>query len=160
MVHQTISNCCRCMILLNVLILSSFVGSMVLSYRPIVNRLYGLRLKSIRSACFTNMHISSIHHNSKPVCPPNFSNEANKKHFEFNRLEGSIYDWWEKNGMFKPEYRCSKIDNKQKPFVVPMPPPNVTGYLHMGHAIFVALQDIMTRFNRMKGVPTLWLPGT
>lgn len=41
-----------------------------------------------------------------------------------------------------------------------MPPPNVTGRLHMGHAMFVTLQDIMVRFNRMRGRPTLWLPGT
>ena len=47
-----------------------------------------------------------------------------------------------------------------QPFVISMPPPNVTGALHMGHSMFVTLQDIMTRFNRMRGRPTLWLPGT
>ena len=56
--------------------------------------------------------------------------------------------------MFRPQ------DNaKGEPFSMAMPPPNVTGRLHMGHAMFVALQDIMTRVARMQGRPTLWLPG-
>lgn len=86
---------------------------------------------------------------------PNFSNELNSKYFEFQRLETDIYEWWEKSNYFTP-----KASSTKKPFVIPMPPPNVTGYLHMGHAIFVALQDIMARFHRMRGRPTLWLPGT
>ena len=87
--------------------------------------------------------------------PPDFKIEANEKYFEFNRLEKSIYEWWEKSGFFKPS-----TDLKKKPYVIPMPPPNVTGYLHMGHAMFIALQDIMARFHRMRGKATLWLPGT
>lgn len=86
---------------------------------------------------------------------PNFQNEADAKYFEFARLEKSIYEWWEDAGYFKPS-----SDMKKKPYVIPMPPPNVTGYLHMGHAMFVALQDILARFHRMRGEPTLWLPGT
>lgn len=57
--------------------------------------------------------------------------------------------------MFRPQ-----DDATGDPFSMAMPPPNVTGRLHMGHAMFVALQDIMTRFARMQGRPTLWLPGT
>jgi hypothetical protein len=92
---------------------------------------------------------------------PNFRKESAEKYFEFSRLEPEIYDWWEKNGMFMPDSKVGKVGSTdEKPFVVPMPPPNVTGYLHMGHAIFVALQDIMARFQRMRGRPTLWLPGT
>jgi valyl-tRNA synthetase len=88
---------------------------------------------------------------------PNFANEKESKYFEFKKLEAEIYQWWEESGYFKPsEYN----PNESEPFVLPMPPPNVTGYLHMGHAIFVALQDIMARFHRMRGRPTLWLPGT
>ena len=86
---------------------------------------------------------------------PEFDKEVDKKYFEYARLEESIYEWWEKKGYFKPIK-----DNGKKPYVIPMPPPNVTGYLHMGHAMFVALQDIMARFHRMRGKPTLWLPGT
>jgi methionyl-tRNA synthetase len=92
---------------------------------------------------------------------PNFQKESAEKYFEFSRLEPEIYDWWEKNGMFLPDSKVGTAGTSdEKPFVVPMPPPNVTGYLHMGHAIFVALQDIMARFQRMRGRPTLWLPGT
>ncbi|PSS21464.1 Valine--tRNA ligase [Actinidia chinensis var. chinensis] len=66
-----------------------------------------------------------------------------------------IYNWWESQGYFKPNF-----DRGSDSFVISMPPPNVTGSLHMGHAMFVTLEDIMVRYNRMKGRPTLWLPGT
>lgn len=69
--------------------------------------------------------------------------------------EGEIYSLWERSGAFTP-----KIEEGKKPFVISMPPPNVTGKLHIGHALFITIQDIMTRYNRMKGEPTLWLPGT
>ena len=69
--------------------------------------------------------------------------------------EQRLYRWWEERGYFTPE-----IDWSKKPFVISMPPPNVTGGLHMGHAMFVTLEDLMTRYHRMKGDPTLWLPGT
>lgn len=88
---------------------------------------------------------------------PDFSKEGESKYFEYNKLEGPIYSWWENQDYFKPN---KQLEKPTKSFVVPMPPPNVTGYLHMGHAIFLALQDIMTRFHRMKGEDTLWLPGT
>jgi hypothetical protein len=92
---------------------------------------------------------------AKTCPPPDFKGESNEKYFEFVRLEKSIYEWWEESGYFKPS-----TDLKKKPYVIPMPPPNVTGYLHMGHAMFIALQDIMARFHRMRGKSTLWLPGT
>ena len=90
-----------------------------------------------------------------PLPRPAFENEASEKYFEFGRLETDIYKWWDSSDYFKPA-----PDNGKKPYVIPMPPPNVTGYLHMGHAMFVALQDIMARYHRMRGKPTLWLPGT
>lgn len=86
---------------------------------------------------------------------PNFSAEAESKYFEYKQLEQKIYSWWESKGYFKPNQQ-----KDAKSYVIPMPPPNVTGYLHMGHAIFIALQDILARFYRMKGYSTLWLPGT
>ncbi|CAN0913708.1 Valine--tRNA ligase, chloroplastic/mitochondrial 2 [Linum grandiflorum] len=76
------------------------------------------------------------------------------KSFDFS-AEERIYKWWESQGYFKPSY-----DRGSDPFVISMPPPNVTGYLHMGHAIFVTLEDIMVRYHRMKGRPTLWIPGS
>lgn len=72
-------------------------------------------------------------------------------------VEQELYQWWEKSGYFQPTpYK----EGEKKSYVLPMPPPNVTGGLHMGHAMFVALQDILARFHRMRGRPTLWLPGT
>ncbi|KAJ0100413.1 hypothetical protein Patl1_21253 [Pistacia atlantica] len=76
------------------------------------------------------------------------------KSFDFTSEE-RIYNWWESQGYFKPN-----CEREGDPFVISMPPPNVTGSLHMGHAMFVTLEDIMIRYHRMKGRPTLWLPGT
>ena len=69
-------------------------------------------------------------------------------------VEGPVYDRWSEAGYFTPA-----IDPSRKPFVVIMPPPNVTGELHMGHALTTALEDLMVRWHRMKGEPTLYLPG-
>mgnify|MGYP001058650605 CR=1 FL=1 len=74
--------------------------------------------------------------------------------YEPNKIEGPWYDRWFDAGYFTP-----KIDESMKPFVVIMPPPNVTGELHMGHALFVGVEDILSRWHRMHGTPTLWLPG-
>ena len=83
--------------------------------------------------------------------------------YEPSTFENEIYKWWETSGCFLPDSKqsptVSKSNNKQ-PYVLPMPPPNVTGRLHMGHAIFVALQDVLARFHRMRGRPVLWTPGT
>jgi valyl-tRNA synthetase len=77
-------------------------------------------------------------------------------------FEADLYRWWESTGCFLPDAKKVKQQQNepQKPYVLPMPPPNVTGRLHMGHAIFVALQDILARFHRMRGRPVLWTPGT
>ncbi|CAL9088477.1 unnamed protein product [Musa textilis] len=83
-----------------------------------------------------------------------FTSPEIAKSFDF-ASEERIYSWWEAQGYFKPSF-----DQGADPFVIPMPPPNVTGSLHMGHAMFVTLEDIMVRYNRMKGRPTLWIPGT
>jgi len=72
-------------------------------------------------------------------------------------VEQGLYDWWDEQGYFAPN--DSDLTEGKQPFVMIMPPPNVTGVLHVGHALFVALEDIMTRWHRMKGEPTLWLPG-
>ena len=72
-------------------------------------------------------------------------------------VEQRLYEWWEASGYFQP---AEEEDNEKECFVISMPPPNVTGKLHMGHAMFVALEDIMARYHRMRGHPTLWLPGT
>jgi len=78
------------------------------------------------------------------------------KNFDFAEAESRIYDWWESNGWFKPE----TADETAEPFVIGMPPPNVTGVLHIGHALFTALEDLMIRYERMRGKAALWIPGT
>ena len=78
-------------------------------------------------------------------------------------FESQLYQWWEEAGCFEPDAKQSaqtSSTNHKEPYVLPMPPPNVTGRLHMGHAIFVALQDVLARFHRMRGRPVLWTPGT
>jgi len=79
------------------------------------------------------------------------------KAYEPQKAEDRIYKLWEKSGFFNPD----KLPKTHKqPFTIVLPPPNVTGTLHMGHAVMLALQDIMIRYNRMKGKKALWLPGT
>jgi len=74
-------------------------------------------------------------------------------------VEAAWYEWWEKQGYFKPEFGADGAEKEAGRFVISHPPPNVTGSLHMGHALGDSLQDIMIRFNRMRGKTTLWLPG-
>ena len=77
------------------------------------------------------------------------------KAYDPKATEERIYAFWVEGGYFTP-----KIDRSKRPFVIIMPPPNVTGELHMGHALTAALEDLMVRWHRMKGEPTLYLPGT
>ena len=76
------------------------------------------------------------------------------KTYDPQQAESRIYGMWESAGCFKGD-----PDPQKKPFSIVMPPPNVTGQLHMGHALDAALQDILIRFRRMQGYATLWLPG-
>jgi len=80
--------------------------------------------------------------------------EEMPKAYEPGKTEDKWYKFWMEKGYFTP-----KIDRKKKPFVIIMPPPNVTGGLHLGHALEMSQQDAMTRWHRMKGETTLWLPG-
>lgn len=77
------------------------------------------------------------------------------KNFDFKKRENEIYKNWEENEYFKPV-----IDKDKKPFVISMPPPNVTAKLHIGHALDDTIQDILIRYHRMLGDPTLYVPGT
>ena len=84
------------------------------------------------------------------------------KAYDFKSTEPRIYKMWEQGGYFRPSNDPNKpgFDPTKKPFVISIPPPNVTGELHIGHVMFVAMEDLMIRYHRMKGVPTLWVPGT
>ena len=77
------------------------------------------------------------------------------KTYEPSQVEGQIYQMWMDNDCFK-----ANPDPDKKPYSIVMPPPNVTGQLHMGHALDSTLQDILTRYKRMEGYSALWLPGT
>lgn len=78
------------------------------------------------------------------------------KTFDFAEAEKRIYQQWESSGWFKPETAPPDAE----PFVISMPPPNVTGALHLGHALFSSLEDLMIRYERMRGKASLWVPGT
>ncbi|MCK4496398.1 MAG: class I tRNA ligase family protein, partial [Candidatus Aminicenantes bacterium] len=78
-----------------------------------------------------------------------------KKQYQPQDIEKKWTDWWEERGYFSPQPARRKAT-----FSIVMPPPNITGSLHMGHAFDITLQDILTRFKRMQGYETLWLPGT
>ena len=84
------------------------------------------------------------------------------KSYDFKEYEEKIYQVWEEKGYFKPsnDPNLPGHDPNVEPFVIVIPPPNVTGALHLGHPLFVATEDIMVRYHRMKGEPTLWVPGT
>jgi valyl-tRNA synthetase len=76
-----------------------------------------------------------------------------------HEVEPAIYERWLAADIFAPDGRGSRADPSRPPFVIIMPPPNVTGSLHLGHALTLALEDLMVRHARMSGRPTLWLPG-
>ena len=79
------------------------------------------------------------------------------KAYEARDYEDEIYATWEKSGFFNPDHLPGE---RKETFSIVLPPPNVTGTLHMGHAVMLAIEDIMVRFNRMRWRKTLWLPGT
>jgi valyl-tRNA synthetase len=78
------------------------------------------------------------------------------KTYDFSSTEERLYQWWRENGWFKPEWAGPDA----RPFVVSMPPPNVTGALHIGHAMTASVEDLMIRYQRMRGLAALWVPGS
>src|SRR4030043_1844956 len=78
-----------------------------------------------------------------------------EKVYQPKEVESKWSKIWQKEGYFAP-----KLDQKKKPFTIVIPPPNVTGSLHMGHALNNTIQDILCRFERMRGRDVLWQPGT
>lgn len=82
-------------------------------------------------------------------------NEGLAKTYNPKDFEERIYEFWNENGYFRAD-----VNKEKKPFTIMMPPPNVTGNLHMGHALNGTIQDILIRWKRMEGYEALWLPGT
>ena len=78
-----------------------------------------------------------------------------EKTYDPHQFEERIYQQWKESGSFH-----TKIDPDKTPYTISMPPPNVTGALHLGHALQSTIQDILTRYKRMKGFAALWVPGT
>lgn len=81
------------------------------------------------------------------------------KAYNPKNVESSWYEWWEKQGLFEPEFAANGEVKEEGVFSIPAPPPNVTGALHIGHALTIAIQDTLIRYNRMQGKTTLFLPG-
>src|ERR1035437_7483294 len=83
------------------------------------------------------------------------------KPYDPKETEQRIYKTWEAGGFFNPETCIKKGYTKAdaKPYTIIMPPPNANGHLHAGHSLFITLEDIMTRYKRMRGFRTLWVPG-
>lgn len=77
------------------------------------------------------------------------------KAYDHKKAESTLYKFWEESGFFKP-----KIDKKKKPFTIVLPPPNASGKMHTGNVLMIAIEDLLIRWHRMKGDPTLWVPGT
>ena len=77
------------------------------------------------------------------------------KAYNPREVEDNIYKFWEEKGLFS-----AKADSKKKPYSIVIPPPNITGILHMGHALNNTIQDILIRWKRMQGYESLWMPGT
>ena len=84
------------------------------------------------------------------------------KTYDFKSTEERLYNWWEQQGYFKPKNQPQNesFDPNVPTYVIAIPPPNVTGELHLGHAMFVAMEDLMIRYHRMCGLSTLWVPGS
>ena len=118
-----------------------------------------------RLGCVDSFHIDNILPNFLLSISVHFSFKATRIHpilpvvlpkaYDPKAVENRIYQMWEESGAFKVDPKSRK-----EPFTISMPPPNATGQLHLGHAVMLALEDIFTRFNRMKGKEALWLPGT
>ncbi len=92
-------------------------------------------------------------------------NETLANKYNPKAIEQPIYEWWEKEGYFKPEKQIElelvkRDGDPQSRYCLTLPPPNVTGALHLGHAIMASIEDVMSRFERMRGKETLFLPGT
>lgn len=83
-----------------------------------------------------------------------------EKKYNAKDVESKWYQDWEQKGYFKPKSDTAGKDSSQETYSIVIPPPNVTGILHMGHALNNSIQDILVRWNRMKGRDTLWVPGT
>jgi len=94
------------------------------------------------------------------VYPPKFSKLKLGRVYNPKDVEERLYSFWEKTGFFNPDKLPRSYNLKPKTYSITIPPPNITGSLHMGHALNSIIQDILIRWKRSQGFKTLWLPGT
>ena len=99
-------------------------------------------------------YMNSVYPNNKSRGVMTMAKELAKS-YNPSEFEDRIYDFWLKGNYFHAE-----VDKDKKPYTIVMPPPNITGQLHMGHALDETLQDILIRYKRMQGYSALWIPGT
>ncbi|XP_055351177.1 valine--tRNA ligase-like [Paramacrobiotus metropolitanus] len=97
--------------------------------------------------------LASRNYSSKPALT------ALPKKYDAKFVESRWYDWWLANGYFTPESTTNVTTSTEKPFSIIIPPPNVTGSLHLGHALTIAIEDALVRWHRMRGQRVLWVPG-
>jgi valyl-tRNA synthetase len=103
--------------------------------------------------------VQELYVNKTPKGEKKIFSEPLAATFQPKQVESAWYDWWESQNFFKPKYQADGKVSEKGTFVVPIPPPNVTGSLHLGHALTNSIQDVMIRWNRMKGKTVLWVPG-
>lgn len=108
---------------------------------------------TLNNSYYANMRINANMANCKLVMKKELP-----KAYEPSLYEDGIYKKWEESGLFNPDNL--KLPKNAPSYSIIMPPPNVTGTLHMGHAVMLAIEDILTRYHRMKGERALWVPGT
>src|SRR5436305_164071 len=82
------------------------------------------------------------------------------KAYDHKKAEENLYKFWEDAGYFKPSTGAAQDKKKKKPFTIVLPPPNASGKMHTGNVLMIAIEDLLIRWHRMKGDPTLWIPGT
>jgi valyl-tRNA synthetase len=80
--------------------------------------------------------------------------------YDPSTIESALYAWWQERGLFHPDAGGTPDRSRAEPYVIMMPPPNVTAELHAGHGLNNTVQDVIIRFERMRGRRTLWMPGT
>ena len=110
-------------------------------------------LSRVPPSCFDLLSVPDVQPRSKGICMQ--GNNELAARYDHREVESRWYDFWEQKNAF----HAQDVSEKE-PFCIVIPPPNVTGSLHMGHALTVTIEDIMIRWHRMLGHNTLWMPGT
>ena len=104
-------------------------------------------------------NVKKYYDKTKPGDKKDLSGEF-PENYDPSYVESAWNDWWQKEGFFKVDLKDSLKKPRDKRFVMVLPPPNVTGSLHLGHALMGAIEDTIVRYKRLQGFVSLWVPGT